>query len=106
MHYSTLHYTHFLQKQRLKYSHDPFIWHEGPRLSTIHAVTTAMGDLEGAEEALSCPTLIQCGLADELLNVREAFLNSFREFFAFSLCGDRDCLFPFLFSFPILVYLL
>ncbi|KAL5256051.1 hypothetical protein ACHWQZ_G011310 [Mnemiopsis leidyi] len=56
------------QKQRIKYSHDPFIWHEGPRLSTIHAVTTAIGDLEGAEEPLCCPTLFQCGLADELLN--------------------------------------
>ncbi|XP_063673765.1 monoglyceride lipase-like [Bolinopsis microptera] len=54
--------------QRMKYARDPFIWHEGPRLSTIHAVTTAMGDLEQVEEPLSCPTLIQCGQDDQLLN--------------------------------------
>ena len=57
------------QNQRMKYARDPFIWHEGPRLSTIHAVTTAMGDLEQVEEPLSCPTLLQCGQDDQLLNV-------------------------------------
>ena len=64
-----------------------------------------MGDLEGAEEAFSCPTLIQCGLADELLNVWGSSF-SFQEFFARSFIHFLGVIFviktlrvSFLFSF-------
>ena len=57
------------QKQLLKYSHDPFVWQDGSRLSVLHAIQSAMRDLEAEPSALSCPSLIQIGTECPIINV-------------------------------------